>query len=130
MSQESGDIMTNQEDGSLLKMVKVSGQRTWVSDPKSYIKLYTERIPELILLKTPAVKLFFHILATVKPKQDHIIISPVIVAKELGYNTTKRIHDGIKELIKIKIIAKTNKHTIYWINPNIFFNGDRRSLLK
>jgi hypothetical protein len=38
-------------------------------------------------------------------------------------------YNGIKELVKEKIIAKKLGSSIeYWLNPNIFFNGNRLKL--
>ncbi|EFU43972.1 hypothetical protein HMPREF9539_05537, partial [Escherichia coli MS 110-3] len=48
------------------------------------------------------------------------------IAKTLDFELSSPIfYRGIKELIEKKIIAKSVDKIVFYINPAIFFNGDR-----
>jgi hypothetical protein len=47
-----------------------------------------------------------------------------------GYKSKKTIFTGLSELLENKFIARGNHPYKYFINPTIFFNGDRITFLK
>jgi hypothetical protein len=47
-----------------------------------------------------------------------------------GWSTTTQVYLGLGELIKNKIIAPSVNSNLWFINPNVIFNGDRIAFIK
>jgi hypothetical protein len=132
MDSSSHELVTEPGTHNLMKLVHVNGMRSELSDSQQYIKLFISALPLIGGLTSPGLKVFMWILANLKPKQDRVSLSPQKVAKELGYAVIKPVHDGVKDLINQKIIARAytgNRNApAYWINPTVVYNGNRRHL--
>ena len=49
---------------------------------------------------------------------------------ETGYQSKPSIFSAIGELLEKEWIAKTKNQFVYWINPKLFYKGDRLVVLK
>lgn len=132
MDRDSHELMTEPNSNDLMRFVHVKGMKTGLSDKQPYIKLFTSGLSMLMRLSAPGLKVFLWILGNAKPKQDLVVLVPVKVAEELGYAVTKPVHDGVKDLIACGVIARAytgnRNQPAYWINPTVFYNGNRRHL--
>lgn len=130
MDSSSGEVL--HEPGT--RLVYSKGMKAGLSDRQPYIKIFTSGLESLMKLSGPGTKVFLWIVGNIKPKQDRVVLVPARVAKELGYSVTKPVHDAVNDLITNQVIARaytgTRSQPAYWINPTIFYNGNRRHLYK
>jgi hypothetical protein len=101
-------------------------------DNEEYIKFYTGNIALTFDLTSAGNKAFIIILVVTQKEaigKDEIYINDEVAvsyAEELDVKiSASTFRRGIKELINKQIIAKSTKTNIYFINPNLIFNGDR-----
>ena len=100
-------------------------------DKEEFIKLFTSQIKVYFDLTKTAHKIFLIILALYQKEigKDYVLLTckkAQNIAKTLDFELSSPIfYRGIKELIEKKIIAKSVDKIVFYINPAIFFNGDR-----
>jgi uncharacterized protein YcaQ len=46
------------------------------------------------------------------------------------YSTEKSVFEGLSTLIECGIVARSNRHYKYFVNPLVVFNGDRVTFAK
>jgi len=99
-------------------------------DEEPFIKTYAEGVRKSHELKPPGYKMLQVILHCYHSQpgwnQDQLYLhaqdaikSPVMPVTEKTYQR------GLKELIQKQFIAATSRPGWYWINPHLFFKGDR-----
>ena len=100
-------------------------------DKEEFIKLFTSQIKVYFDLTKTAHKIFLIILALYQKEigKDYVLLTckkAQNVAKTLDFELSAPIfYRGIKELVEKKIIAKSVDKIVFYINPAVFFNGDR-----
>ena len=100
-------------------------------DKEEFIKLFTSQIKVYFDLTKTAHKIFLIILSLYQKEigKDYVLLTckkAQNVAKTLDFELSPPIfYRGIKELVEKKIIAKSVDKIVFYINPAIFFNGDR-----
>ena len=100
-------------------------------DKEEFIKLFTSQIKVYSDLTKTAHKIFLIILALYQKEigKDYVLLTckkAQNVAKTLDFELSAPIfYRGIKELVEKKIIAKSVDKIVFYINPAVFFNGDR-----
>ncbi|WP_064354085.1 hypothetical protein, partial [Klebsiella oxytoca] len=100
-------------------------------DKEEFIKLFTSQIKVYFDLTKTAYKIFLIILSLYQKEigKDYVLLTckkAQNIAKTLDFELSSPIfYRGIKELIEKKIIAKSVDKIVFYINPAIFFNGDR-----
>ena len=57
--------------------------------------------------------------------QDYVLFDYNDCMKFCGYKTNGSVYDGLFNLIKTGIIAKSKKSYVLFINPTVVFNGNR-----
>ncbi|RZK31742.1 MAG: hypothetical protein EOO61_17670 [Hymenobacter sp.] len=65
-----------------------------------------------------------------RPKSDKIEFLPDECLEHTKYKSVKQIYDGLASLLECKIIARGYNEYTYFINPLVFFNGDRVSFVR
>jgi hypothetical protein len=99
-------------------------------DEERFAKIYLNQFGAFWDLSKPAIRVFGYIITILKPKQDSFIFDMQSCLEYTKYNTEKSIFEGIGALIVGGIIARSNKHYKYFINPLIVFNGSRITFAK
>jgi hypothetical protein len=102
-------------------------------DDAEFVKIFTANIALTFDLKTSGIKAFNVLLFAVQKsaiERDLIQIDEYTLEKFLANNTDKKLSystlkRGLLELIEAKIIAKHTSRSMYFINPNFVFNGNR-----
>lgn len=101
-------------------------------DKEEFIKLFTSQIRVYFDLTKTAYKVFFIVLNLYQKEigRDEVYLTckkAQNIAKALDNFelSTPVYYKGLNELIEKKIIAKSTEKYIYFINPAVFFNGDR-----
>lgn len=98
-------------------------------DKAEFAKLYTSNLAAFFDLSRAGIKVFAYVVKVLKPNKDFFIFSYEDCSEYTGYKSKKSITDGIKELIENKFIARGQNPYVYFINPTIFFNGNRITFL-
>jgi len=76
-------------------------------------------------LSDKALRLFTWILLSLEPGKDYIRINKELYMKKTDTKSINTFKEAVKELIRYAYITNTEYKTIYYINPNIFFSGNR-----
>ncbi len=114
------------EDGDITDYAKITtvvATRFVERDRK--ITLYkVENIKTLIASLTPiATKLYLYVVFSLTEGCDYIELQPMSLYKELKVSKNT-LYKAIEELETYSIIAK-KRNGEFWINPFLFFNGNR-----
>jgi hypothetical protein len=65
-----------------------------------------------------------------RPLSQVVWLNPPDIMLECGIKSPNTIRGAIEDLIENKIIAqKLGSNIEFWINPNVFFNGNRIRLI-
>lgn len=99
-------------------------------DEEKFTKLFTAELKVLFNLSGNAIKVFAYILSILKPNQDRIVIRIDECKEYTGYKSESAVRTGIATLVKNSFIARTKYNDEYYINPMLFFNGNRVSFVK
>ena len=65
-----------------------------------------------------------------KPNQDYFYFDLDECKEYTGYKSQQSVYNGLGGLISNEIIARGKKDYIYYINPMVFFNGNRIAFTK
>lgn len=98
-------------------------------DRGEFRKVYVDSIAAFFDLSKPALKVFGFILAEMPTDTDSIFLNVKKCKEATGYASTKTINTGLSELMENKFIARGFQNHMYYINPTVFFNGNRVTFL-
>lgn len=103
-------------------------------DDGLFVKLFTKDLQNFFDLSSAALKTFGFILKTVQDEainRDKVYIDYNDSETLKAFKLSERVFFyGVKELIEKKFIAKSLNPNFYFINPSLFFNGDRCKFVK
>lgn len=99
-------------------------------DEEKFAKLYISQLAAFWDLNKQAIRVFSYILTVIKPKQDSFIFEMDECLKYTEYASEQSVFLGLSALIEAGIIARSNRHYKYYINPLVVFNGDRVAFTK
>lgn len=116
-------------DAATGEITPIPGQITKMisADRESFVKLYTAQIDAFFELQKPARAVVKYLIAShQKEANKHLFFLHPSQAEAEGYPISRATwFRGIGELIDRKIIAPSTLVNGYFLNPSIFFNGDR-----
>lgn len=116
------DVMTGEvDDGTIV------AARTKYIDGEDFVKIYTKEIRVLFELSKPTQVMFSYMLSKVG-YDDKIIFSMTDYQRETKYSRTT-VFRSLKDLV-IKEFISRHMGFVYWINPKVFFKGDRLMILR
>lgn len=98
-------------------------------DPEQFAKVFTRRVTAMWDMPKPAGRMFSFVLSVLPKDNDEIYIDVKDAMQFADYKTEKSIWEGIKWLLENEFLAKSTKTNFYFINPTIFFNGDRAAFV-
>jgi hypothetical protein len=96
-------------------------------DNEAFVKSFMAFYSILKDLSSPAIKVLCYIGENIKGNKDEIKLPYKEVAEYCGYKSKKAFYQGVNELLLKEVIIK-KKVGVYYINPNVFFRGDRKKL--
>lgn len=99
-------------------------------DEQQFTKLYLSQFSSFFKLNSQGIRVFGYVMTKLVPKQDYFFFDLEEALKYTGYKSAQSIYNGLSCLISSNIIARGKKDYIYFINPMMFFNGDRVSFTK
>jgi len=109
-------------------VVNVSERRQFcfTLEKQTYTKVF--RSPEMrkkiVGLRGNSNKLFNWIVFEVKPADDYVVVNIDRCKEECGFNHNTYL-SCMKELIDVDIVARTPHNKVFWLNPQVFFCGNR-----
>lgn len=106
--------------------VIITGKRKYV-DAEDFVKIYTKELKALFDLSRATQKILSHMLTKVG-FDDKIIFNVPEYQQELGYSKPT-IFKSLKELL-VKDFLSRHVGPIYWINPKLFYKGDRLVIMR
>lgn len=99
-------------------------------DKAQFAKIYLSSLRAFFSLSNTAIRVLAYIMTIVEKDRDFIYFSVEDCMEYTNYNSEKTIFKGLGELLDNDFIARSDKSYKFFINPCIFFNGDRLFLIK
>lgn len=95
-------------------------------DETQFIKLYTANIGVFFDLSKSGLKVFCALMLAVQKKagSDLVYLDLASLPEEVAISK-QTFYRGLTELIENKFVAKHPSPNWFFVNPNLFFNGDR-----
>jgi hypothetical protein len=121
------DLQTGEIDPARVQIVKQVR-----ADKEQFVKIYTTHLKAFFELSTTAYKVLHYVLNTIQNNainRDEVYLS-LNKAQQFFEDQNSKIssttfYKAMKELVEKLFIAETTEQNIYYINPKLFFNGDR-----
>lgn len=96
-------------------------------DAGRFLKLFWDALDELPELSHTALSVLFCLMKQALA-DNHVVEMQMEVAVQFcGFTQPKSFYEGVNELIIYQYIARTRKTGFYYLNPQIFFSGNRKS---
>lgn len=125
-----GGLLVKEDTGESIKVAGV--HRYEEVDETQFVKLFTNNSALFFDLNKPAQKLLHFILVVYQKHHNKEGIwwtwrdcEDWIKANSVKGLSRPSYHRALAELLQKKLIAESDRTNFYWINPNVFFNGDR-----
>lgn len=98
-------------------------------DSERFVKMYAAGRKVLPNLSVTATRILWFIIDRMG-YDDVITLNMAKLKKETGYKSDAAIYRAITELKKYNVIANAYQNGIYFINPAMFYRGNRLKLIK
>ena len=125
-----GKAIVDMQTGELENVAEIVMVRQ--VDSEQFVKLFTQNLRAFFDLTPVTMKLLQVLLSQVQktPNTDRVMLNLMIMQDFFTEQKDEPMskasfHRAVRELIDKKFIAETMLGGLYFINPNLFFNGDR-----
>lgn len=123
------ELVVDPNSGEMYTIKKVPKSAEQLHDPAVYTKVYQDQLEVLVKLSPASMKIVMYMICNMRPLSDSIVLSVPDLKVALDIKSDATIRSSIMELMDASIIAQELGSSIkFWINPNIFFNGNRVKL--
>jgi len=99
-------------------------------DKAEFRKIYISTLVAWFGLSKTGLRVLTYIMSVLKPNSDSFEFIPEKCMEFTGYKSKNSVLSGMAELLENDFIARGYHSFKYFVNPTIFYNGDRISLLK
>ncbi len=99
-------------------------------DKAKFMKIFMTGLSNWFDLSKAGIKMFAYVANQIEPNRDNFIFDLEDCKAFTGYSSKNSIFSGLAELVENKFIARGPAFNIYYINPTIFFNGDRLTFIE
>lgn len=100
-------------------------------DENKFAKVYLSQFAAFWELSKPAIRVLFgYILSALKQGQDRLIFKMNKALTYTNYSHRSHVLTGLSNLVECGIIARTSYDYECFINPLVFFNGNRVTFAK
>lgn len=99
-------------------------------DKDSFIKIYRAKLQFLFDLTPEALKVLSYFMDKSPVGKDIVMFDVDECMEFLGYKSNKSVFNGLLVLLENKFIARSKTSKLYFINPAIFFNGNRLTVVE
>jgi len=127
---DSNSIIVNTKTSELQEDGIVAFHKKIPIDKNKFTKVYLDNLASFFELTKAGQKVLEYLLKSLKPNKGQVLFDYRDCKEFTGYSSTSTITSGLSDLIKNKFIARSTKNYIYYINPTIFFNGNRMIWIK
>lgn len=94
-------------------------------DQERFAKIYLDGLAKTFGLTKTAQRVFQSILMICEKDTDSIWLNFMVMNKTDPTLPESTFYRGLKELLRHEFIAYSDIPNKFWINPHLFFNGDR-----
>jgi hypothetical protein len=96
-------------------------------DSERFAKVYLDGVTKAFELGSAARKVFSIVLKTCQKDTDKLYLNFMVAQTTQNTDglSERTFQRGIAELIEKGFIASSTMPSMFWINPHLFFNGDR-----
>jgi hypothetical protein len=98
--------------------------QTKTIDKEQFVKIFHNSLQSLFDLSNVSIRVFAYI-GSVTTFDDKIIFDVEECKSFTNLTSRTTIYKALTELIEAEFIAKSNLNNIFYINPQIFYKGDR-----
>jgi len=129
----SGGTLLNTESGETLQHAGI--HRVEYVDEDVFVKLFTKNLKVFFDLSIASQKVLQCVLNTlqISPNADGIFLPWFTVddySKEHNLKVSRAtFHRGLREMLEKGFLAESENQNFYWINPHLFFNGNRMTFI-
>lgn len=124
------ELVVDPNSGEMYTMRKVPKNSEQLHDPAVYTKVYQDQLELLVGLSPASMKIVLYMICNMSPLSDAIVLSVPDLMVALDIKSSVTVRNSIMEVLDKRIIAQQLGSNIqFWINPNIFFNGNRLRLV-
>lgn len=118
----------NTTTGEVDDDVLLTGKRKYV-DGEDFVKIFVKEMEAIFDLSKSSQRVFTYMLSKIK-YNDHFIFNMEECLEKTGYKSRTPVFNSLAELIQKDFIAKTKNQFVYWINPKLFYKGDRLVIVR
>lgn len=94
-------------------------------DSERFAKVYLDGLGKTFGLSKTAMRVFQTVLKVCEKDTDSIWLNFMSISKQDETMPERTFYRGLQELLKNEFIAYSDIPNKFWINPHLFFNGDR-----
>lgn len=116
--------------GEVVPSVWYKGGGVAFKDVRSYVKVFTPGLQVFAQLSYAGVIVLVEVLQRLKPHQNTFEMAQAEMVKKYRSLRGAQYYRGVCELLDYGVIARSKKRNVFFINVNMFFNGDRVKYLK
>lgn len=130
--EEGGEkIMRDENDDVFVLKPAIKFKGKFVKDYKAYRKVFVDGLDRVKKLTNPGLRIFCYMLFHLDKDTDEIRLEIEKVLDYCDYKSTTQYYIGVMDLLDNDFIArKSDEKSSFFINVNIFFNGDRARMMK
>lgn len=99
-------------------------------DEDKFAKIYLSQFSAFFELKSTGLRVFGYIINNLMPNKDYFFFDMEECINYTGYKSNKSPYIGLAELLSKGLIARSKSEVKYYINPMLFFNGNRITFAK
>lgn len=116
------------------KSGEIEGHTTFMRyievDEEKFTKFYLSQFEAFWDLSKSSIRVFSYIMTILQPGKDMFYFIMEDCLKHTKYSQRNSVTNALSSLIEAGIIAKSNNHIKYFINPMVAFNGSRVTFAK
>lgn len=125
----SEDIVVDPESGQMYAMKRIPKSMDILHDPAVYTKVFQDKLELLVSMSPAAMKIVFYMICNMRPMSTSIVLSIPDLMVALDIKSPITVKNAIMELLDNRVIAQQLGSNIqFWINQDVFFNGNRVKL--
>lgn len=124
----STQVLINGEDKSGQRINKndaIIWKNRIIKDRRKFTKLYHNGLKDFFGLGRSEMDILKFIMHRLRKDQDKVAFTYKLVKEETDIASDSTVSITLLSLMNKGIVARAEGDGIYYINPNIFFNGDR-----
>ena len=124
---KKGDVRSlhDMSTGEEVMIQNLDNVSSFSVDNREYRKVYVNGLNSISELSSSGLRVWCYILARLSPKKNEITINMSDALDYTGYKGKMNIYNGIINLLENGLLFRKTNSGSYYININIFFNGNR-----